>query len=1084
MWGLPGLGVWVHPRGGTPMACCGICATKDPSIFPPPLRASPPHILHMDEQKFKLGTSPSLGPLGSKTLDEPRLFEVSWEACNRVGGIYTVLKTKAATTVEEFGDRYCLIGPYSNNSQLEFEPDYHLNGASPALRRTIEEMRGQGVVVHYGRWLISGYPSILLFELGPVSGRLGEWRHNWINLTKIPTPEQDTETNDAILFGYLVAWFLGSYLAQYQRYLDEMRPGVEDEITPQVIAHFHEWQVGVGLVLCRARMFRIATLFTTHATLLGRYLCAGDVDFYNTFSHVNADFEASKRQIYHRYAIEKAAAHSAHTFTTVSKITGDEALYLLGRAPDIITPNGLNVVKFSALHEFQNLHALSKEKIHDFVRGHFYGHYDFDLDNTLYFFTAGRYEYRNKGVDIFIESLSRLNHRLQLYGSPVTVIAFFICPTPHNSFCIDALKGQAVARQLRETVAELQQDIGKRIYEAVLRGHIPDAATLISESDRVKLKRGLFATAKRDSLPPVTTHNVANDGFFSQTSGAATTPDPILTAFRRTQLLNKRSDRVKVIFHPEFLSSTSPLLPIDYEDFVRGCHLGVFPSYYEPWGYTPAECTVMGVPSITTNLAGFGCYMEETIDRPTDYGIHIVDRRFKSVEESINQMTEYMLNFCLKTRRQRVNLRNRTERLADLLDWRRMGLEYSKARFISLVREYGSLYPPERHALVEEILRSSRNPSKLSRPFSAPPSPKAGHFPPAGPMSSRQDSYEPMAGSSGHPPRIRIQGAQGDLTAGSDVPGGSPEKDRRFGEDVAPLSAQHRSGSVPRLPTLDMAAVGGLISSPPGLSAGPGGGGSGLLFSGQMPEGCECLPELGHSSMSSDCPANRLPGMAPLSPHRRSSSSGAIPGLGGNLSAMGRDSSKAATAAAAAANTTSNVFNNAISGALSGGASSGRPTTGMTTSGSWVSYEDLGEGLGPDSAGSTRQGTSRRAPTSTGTTRRNGGSMAAATATTTTTAIASGAGGSPQRRPAPTVVGDLQSADTRVTARTGSFGMSDESAGAARADDNLADLAAKMSALSSGGDSGSTDAHADILSDAMRQSSTPPVHGTVLPCNQ
>lgn len=154
--------------------------------------------------------------------------------------------------------------------------------------------------------------------------------------------------------------------------------------------------------------------------MLIRYLCAGDVDFYNNLKFFDVDTEAGKRGIYHRYCVERAAAHCADVFTTVSKITAYEAEWLLKRQPgkqrslqlidpnyvDGVLPNGLNVVKFQAIHEFQNLHAKSKETIHEFVRGHFFGHYHFDLDNTLYFFTAGRYEYRNKGVDMFIESLA------------------------------------------------------------------------------------------------------------------------------------------------------------------------------------------------------------------------------------------------------------------------------------------------------------------------------------------------------------------------------------------------------------------------------------------------------------------------------------------------------------------------------------------------------------------------------------------------------------------------------------------------------------------------------------------------------
>lgn len=201
----------------------------------------------------------------------------------------------------------------------------------------------------------------------------------------------------------------------------------------------------------------------------------------------------------------------------------------------------------------------------------------------------------------------------------------------------------------------------------------------MSEEDIVLLKGRIYAS-KRGSLPPIVTHNMEDDHH-----------DYILNALRNTQLINKKEDNVKVVFHPEFLNSNSPLLSIDYEDFLRGCHMGVFPSYYEPWGYTPAECTVMGVPSITTNLSGFGCFMSEVITYPSDYGIYIVDRRAKGVEDSLNQLTDYMFDFCQKTRRQRINQRNRCERLSDVLDWKRMGLEYVKARWVAIRRKFPAL---------------------------------------------------------------------------------------------------------------------------------------------------------------------------------------------------------------------------------------------------------------------------------------------------------------------------------------------------------------------------------------------------------
>lgn len=539
-----------------------------------------------------------------------------------------------------------------------------LEPSDPHLAGAMMAMKNRGIELVYGRWLIEGAPRVLLIDTRCGYPYLNEWKGDLWNIAGIPSPDHDAETNEAVVFGYLVAWFIGEYINHEKR--------------RAVVVHFHEWLAGVAIPLTKKRRMDVTTIFTTHATLLGRYLCAGSVDFYNNLQNFDVDVEAGKRGIYHRYCIERAAAFATDVFTTVSHITAFESEHLLKRRPDGVLPNGLNVRKFSAVHEFQNLHSHNKEKIHDFVRGHFYGHNDFDLENTLYFFTAGRYEYRNKGVDMFIESLARLNWRLKTAGSKVTVVAFIIMPAATTSLTVEALKGQAVVKSLHETLMAVEKSMGKRLFDRCLSwregDRMPDEKDLITGQDHVLIRRRLFAM-KRHNLPPIVTHNMAND-----------VDDPVLMQLRRVQLFNNPSDRVKIIFHPEFLNSSNPVFPIDYDDFVRGTNLGVFPSYYEPWGYTPAECTVMGIPSITTNLSGFGCYMEGLMENSPDYGIYIVDRRAKGVDDSVNQLTDYMFEFAEKTRRHRINQRNRTERLGDMLDWKRMGMEYVKARQLALRR--------------------------------------------------------------------------------------------------------------------------------------------------------------------------------------------------------------------------------------------------------------------------------------------------------------------------------------------------------------------------------------------------------------
>lgn len=246
------------------------------------------------------------------------LFEVAWEVANKVGGIYTVLQTKAKVTGDEWGDNYYLVGPYTEQgvrTQVEL-----LEPPTPELKRTLDSMNSKGCKVYFGRWLIEGGPLVVLLDVGASAWALERWKGELWDTCNIGVPWYDREANDAVLFGFLTTWFLGEFLAQ-------------NEEKPYVVAHFHEWLAGVGLCLCRARRLPVATIFTTHATLLGRYLCAGAVDFYNNLENFNVDKEAGERQIYHRYCMERAAAHCAHVFTTVSQITAIEAQHLLKRKP-------------------------------------------------------------------------------------------------------------------------------------------------------------------------------------------------------------------------------------------------------------------------------------------------------------------------------------------------------------------------------------------------------------------------------------------------------------------------------------------------------------------------------------------------------------------------------------------------------------------------------------------------------------------------------------------------------------------------------------------------------------------------------
>jgi len=590
-------------------------------------------------------------------IKSPLLFDIAWEVARKVGGIYTVLSSKAPVTIKEYGDSYALVGPYVHDSAVtEYEPVM----PSALTQSVLKEVESKhGIKVYFGRWLVQGYPRVFLIDINSSMHNLSTWRHE---LMAGFESFDDREVNESVVFGYQVSVLLETF--------------VKAVSTRPIIAHFHEWLAGVGLTVLRTRQIKIATIFTTHATLLGRYLAAAGADLYYKMEEFKPDYEAGRRLIYPKHWIERSAAHSATVFTTVSEITAYEAKHLLQKEADLILPNGLTITKFVALHEFQNLHKRFKDVLNEFVRGHFYGHYDFDLDKTLYFFTAGRYEFRNKGIDLYLEALAQLNQRLKNEGSKTTVVAFIITPSPSNNFNVESLKGQSLVRDLRETCAQVVKNIADRLLEATLRGRQVSEEQLLTTEDQVMLKRRIFAIKQRSSLPPIVTHNMANEN------------DEILHNLRRLQLFNSPADRVKIIYHPEFLSSTNPLIPLDYTDFVRGCHLGVFPSYYEPWGYTPAECTIMGTPSISSNLTGFANFMSKHVIDPESHGIFVVDRRFKPPHESIEQLAHIMWRFTQLDRRARIELRNRTERLSELLDWDNLGQSYSNARDLALERTY------------------------------------------------------------------------------------------------------------------------------------------------------------------------------------------------------------------------------------------------------------------------------------------------------------------------------------------------------------------------------------------------------------
>lgn len=460
---------------------------------------------------------------------------------------------------------------------------------------------------------------------------------------------------------------------------------VKAEQNKVILAHFHEWPAGLALPLIQQNKLDVVSIFTAHATVLGRELCKAGTDWYDILDTLDVDREAKGIEHFHWHCLERAAAHAADIFTTVSDITGQESEFLLQRKPHWILPNGLNVSQMIAFNEAENLRrSSSKRKLEDFVRSHFYGHLDFDLEDTLFFFTAGRYEFRNKGADLYIDSLALLNNRLKAQESATTVVAFIIMPAKSTSITTETLKGKAAVKSLKDYITDMNRNLGAKLLEKSLSWKegdaLPTKLDLVTEEENIDLQRHLQAMQRHD-MPSVCTHNLVEAD-----------SDPILKRLAEVGLQNQPTDRVKVIFFPSFLNPSDPVLPMNYYEFIRGIHLGVFPSVYEPWGYTAAECVAMGIPSITANVTGFGLYMEQLLGESTvDHGVYIVDRRTQSFEKAVSQTSDFMHELCSMTPRERKALRHYTEELSEVLDWEHMDLEYQKARRFAL----RSIYPDQ-----------------------------------------------------------------------------------------------------------------------------------------------------------------------------------------------------------------------------------------------------------------------------------------------------------------------------------------------------------------------------------------------------
>jgi glycogen(starch) synthase len=319
-------------------------------------------------------------------------------------------------------------------------------------------------------------------------------------------------------------------------------------------------------------------------------------------------------------------------------------------------------------------HAEFKERIHEFVMGYFFPSYSFDLDKTLYVFTSGRFEPRNKGFDLCLESMARLNAELKTANLGVTVVFFLISHRATRNINPLVLEKRAVLNELHQVCERMIGGLGPKLFRQAASGERIHLDDQIDEYWRLRHRRTQFAL-RSHGLPLVVTHILQDDQ-----------NDPVLNYIRSLGLINRAEDPVKIVYHPEFISPVNPLWGMEYDQFVRGCHLGIFPSLYEPWGYTPLECMALGVPAVSSDLAGFGRWAQEHILGHEELGLKLVRRRGHSYHDAAADLTQKLLDFCRTRRRDRIALRNTVERTAWEFDWSRLGMNYHKAHDLSLER--------------------------------------------------------------------------------------------------------------------------------------------------------------------------------------------------------------------------------------------------------------------------------------------------------------------------------------------------------------------------------------------------------------
>ena len=535
------------------------------------------------------------------------IFESSWEVCNKVGGIYTVLSTRAKTLQERIKDQVVFIGPdvWSTVKNPLFREDRKL------LSGWKTEAEKQGLKIRVGRWNIPGKPIAVLVDFSSYYEiKNSIYAKMWEDY-QVDSLHAYGDYDEASMFSYAA----GLVVESIYNYM------LRDKY--EVIYQAHEWMTGLGALYIRKHVPQIATIFTTHATSIGRSIAGNNKPLYDYLTAYNGNQMAAELNMQSKHSIERQTAHYVDCFTTVSQVTARECEVLLERPADVVLMNGFESDFVPKGAQFTAARRKARAKIFQ-VAEQLTGNKM--PEDTMIVTTSGRYEFKNKGIDVFLNTLNLLNKREDL-SRPI--LALVEVP----AWCAGA-----------------REDLLARLQGEAADGPLSN---------------------------PVITHHLHNEA-----------EDAVLNTLRYYQLANSPSDRVQVVFVPCYLDGADGIFNMSYYDLLIGNDLCVYPSYYEPWGYTPLESVAFHIPCVTTNLSGFGMWVNDVLGHEGTLGdgvavIQRTDYNFQNVAMNIcNEITAFAALPETEVRK----IRKKAERIASKALWENFIEYYYQAYDFALAR--------------------------------------------------------------------------------------------------------------------------------------------------------------------------------------------------------------------------------------------------------------------------------------------------------------------------------------------------------------------------------------------------------------